>query len=116
MRDLKAESLQRISKYRCDYENDNVAKLSKTIPALMINMIDFLHKLDVSIKEEAVNLDKFNKEMNEIIKRMSVLDMKIKAINIKIADIEKKHRINAENREASLIEEMATLSKLRQIS
>jgi flagellar biosynthesis chaperone FliJ len=109
----KSESLARIVQYRSEYEKDNVAKLSKTVPALMINMIDFLNKLDITIKDERVNLEKFDREIKEISHRIDILDMKIKAININITNMECNNKIYYENTEAANIEEIATLSKLR---
>jgi len=109
----KKTTLERITKYRSDYENDNVAKLSKTVPALMINMIEFLNKLDITIRDEQQNVEKLNHEIDQVRARVDEFDCKLKAINTKIANLINEAKILDENIEANAIDEMVSITKLR---
>lgn len=98
--------IDKMKKYKHDYDAMNGMRLSHHVPALLQNLKKFLNKMDESIHSEVLIIQQLVKEKEGIQRRMIEIDQKIKAIKLLAQKQERKRLIKAENREQDALESL----------
>lgn len=80
----KMEALQKLFVYKSQYLKENKDKPSQTIPALYTNYEKFIRKLEQAITNQQISIEASEHNKIEVIQKISIIEQKIQAIQLKI--------------------------------
>lgn len=109
----KLKYIEKIEQYRRDYDHSKGVRLSHTVPSLMINFANFVKKIDQSIQNERIAVQKIRDQRGLIEKSYLAVEQKIKAVEVLIESKQMALKIMHENKDAETEEALSMQQQAR---
>lgn len=103
----------KIEQYRRDYDHSNGSRLSHTVPSLMINFNNFVKKIDTSIENEKIAVQKIKDQRTFVETKFIAVEQKIKAVEVLLESKARALKIKDENSSAEIEEALSIQQQAR---
>lgn len=105
--------IAKIEQYRRDYDHSNGLRLSHTVPSLMINFNNFVKKIDISIENEKMAVQKVKDQRAFVETKFIAVEQKIKAVEVLLESKARAIKIKDENSSAEIEEALSMQQQVR---